>query len=43
MIVRTFSLLHHPKLMFLNTIFMGMITLGSFAMATSMYLTLAIR
>jgi len=39
---RTFSLLRHPKLLFLNTIFMGMITLGSFAMATSMYLTLAI-
>ena len=40
---RTFSLLDYSHLRFLSHVFMAMITTGSFAMVTSMYLTLAIR
>ena len=40
---RTFSLLDNPKFWFLIPMFLPMIILGSFAMISSMYLTLAIR
>jgi ABC-type multidrug transport system permease subunit len=40
---RTFSLLDYKHLGFLSPIFMAMIITASFAMVTSMYLTLAIR
>ena len=40
---RTFSLLDYKQLRFLSPIFMVMIIIASFAMVTSMYLTLAIR
>merc|ERR1712096_502388 len=39
---RSFSLLDQPRFKFLSSIFMAMITTGSFAMVTSMYLTLSI-